>query len=117
MSRSRIVYSSDGGRACPGCGWPAADCRCSAATAVGTEKIPQRPSARLRIEKKGRGGKTVTVIEGLPRNDAFVAELARALKRACGAGGTAGDGAIEIQGDVRERVRALLAERGVSVRG
>jgi translation initiation factor 1 len=59
----------------------------------------------------------VTVLDGLPRNDAFLAMLARDLKRACGAGGTIGDGTIEIQGDVCERVRALLSARGFTVKG
>jgi len=117
MSERRLVYSTGGGQACPGCGWPVASCRCSAGSREGAEEVPARPEARLRIEKKGRGGKTVTVIDGLPRNDAFLAGLARDLKRACGAGGTVGEGAVEIQGDVRERVRALLAARGFLVKG
>ena len=59
----------------------------------------------------------MTVVAGLPRNEAFLASLASELKRACGTGGTAADGAVEIQGDQRERLRPLLAARGFSVRG
>ena len=81
------------------------------------EPVPDRVVARLRIEKKGRGGKTVTFVEGLPRNPAFLDELARQLKRACGAGGTVGEAAIELQGDLRERLRDVLAKRGFTVRG
>jgi translation initiation factor 1 len=71
----------------------------------------------LRLEKKGRGGKSVTVVAGLPRNRAFLATLAADLKRACGTGGTAGDDAVEVQGDQRERLRPLLLARGYAVRG
>jgi translation initiation factor 1 len=74
-------------------------------------------TARLRIEKKGRGGKTVTLVEGLPRNAAFLEALARDLKRACGAGGAVVEGSIELQGDLRERLREVLAKRGMLVRG
>jgi translation initiation factor 1 len=71
----------------------------------------------LRLERKGRGGKTVTVLAGLPRNAAFLAGVASELRRACGTGGTATDEAVEIQGDHRERLRALLAAKGWTVRG
>lgn len=71
----------------------------------------------LRLEKKGRGGKSVTVVAGLPRNAAFLGALAAELKRACGTGGTAADEAVEIQGDQRERLRPLLAAKGWLVRG
>lgn len=74
-------------------------------------------TARLRIEKKGRGGKSVTVIDALPDNGPFLEELAKALKKACAVGGTAKPGAVELAGDVRDRVRALLAARGFIVKG
>ena len=112
----RVVYKSDGGKVCPRCGWPEVDCKCSSAAGA-NEAVPDKVVAKLRIEKAGRGGKTVTVIDGLPRNTAFVGELAQELKRACGAGGKAGDGAIELQGDLKERVRALLLTRGFVVKG
>ena len=59
MSNSRLVYSTDGGRTCPKCGWPLDNCQCSKTRA--TESVPDRVVAKLRMEKKGRGGKTVTV--------------------------------------------------------
>jgi translation initiation factor 1 len=111
---SRPVYETGRGRLCPSCGWPVDDCRCSKAAA---EPVPPRVSCVLRLEKKGRGGKTVTVVAGLPRNDAFLATLAAELKRACGTGGTAADGAVEIQGDQRERLRPVLSAKGWKVRG
>jgi translation initiation factor 1 len=79
--------------------------------------VPARVVAKLRVEKAGRGGKAVTVIYDLPRNAAFLKALARDLKQACGAGGTVQDDAIEIQGDLRERIRALLLTKGFGVKG
>jgi translation initiation factor 1 len=111
---SPVVYSTETGRACSRCGWPERDCRCSAA---GEEPVPERLVARLRIERAGRKGKTVTVVDALPANTAFLADLARDLKRACGTGGTAGDGRVEIQGDHRAPIRRLLAGRGWTVKG
>ena len=112
---SRIVYSSGVGRVCPTCGWPVADCKCSSANQ--SEKVPARPVAKLRIEKSGRGGKTVTVVDGLPNNAAFLKELSQELKKACGVGGAVGEGAVEVQGDQRPRVREYLSKKGFIVKG
>ncbi len=79
--------------------------------------MPAKLACVLRLEKKGRGGKTVTVVDGLPQNADFLSSLASELKRACGTGGTVAEGRIEIQGDQRERLRALLKSRGLAVRG
>jgi translation initiation factor 1 len=114
VSGSRPVYETGRGRLCPKCGWPADDCRCSKG---GDEPVPAKVSCVLRLEKKGRGGKTVTVVAGLPRNQGLLAGLAAELKRACGTGGTATDEAVEVQGDHREKLRALLAAKGWTVRG
>ena len=113
---SRPVYStgpSGGGELCPKCGWPKRDCRCSTSF---DEKVPERVVAKLRIEKSGRGGKTVTVIDGLPKNAAFLAALATELKKALGTGGSALESAVEIQGDRREAIRARLAAKGWTVK-
>jgi translation initiation factor 1 len=111
----RIVYSTGTGKMCPACGWPVSDCKCSSRAA--TESVPARIVAKLRMEKKGRGGKTVTVVYDLPRNDAFLKDLCRELKRACSTGGAVADGAIELQGDLRDRIRELLAKKGFVVKG
>jgi translation initiation factor 1 len=79
--------------------------------------VPTRLVAKLRTEKKGRGGKTVTVVYGLPENTEFLKELSQELKRACGTGGTIVEGAVELQGDLRDRVRDVLAKRGYVVKG
>lgn len=77
--------------------------------------------AILRIEKQGRGGKTVTVIDGLPKTNFFLKDLTKKLKNACGSGGTflmdGKDGVIEIQGDKREQIRTLLAKEGIKSKG
>jgi translation initiation factor 1 len=114
VRNGRPVYETGKGRLCPRCGWPVDDCHCSKAA---EEPVPARVACVLRLEKKGRGGKSVTVVAGLPRNQAFLAGLAAELKRACGTGGTAADGAVEIQGDQRERLRPLLAAKGWVVKG
>lgn len=112
----RTVYSTAAGRVCPGCGWPAADCKCST-NRQGDEPVPSRIVAKLRMEKKGRGGKTVTVVDGLPRNAAFLKALTSELKRVCGTGGTAAESAVELQGDQRDRVREYLQHKGFAVKG
>ena len=79
--------------------------------------MPDRIVATLRIEKAGRGGKTVTVVAGLPRNAALLKTVCGDLKRACGTGGAVGDGTVEIQGEARDKVRANLVARGWRVKG
>lgn len=113
-STSRPVYSTERGSLCPKCGWPVSDCRCSKSF---DEAVPERIVVKLRIETSGRGGKTVTVVDGLPRNAAFLAALASELKKALGTGGAARDSTVEIQGDRREAIRARLAARGWTVKG
>jgi translation initiation factor 1 len=115
--RGRTVYSTATGGICPKCGWPQKACRCAANLAPADEPVPEKIVARLSIERAQRGGKTVTAIAGLPRNEPFLAALASELKRACGTGGTVADGRVEIQGDQRERLRELLARRGWTVKG
>jgi translation initiation factor 1 len=69
------------------------------------------------MEKKGRGGKTVTVVYDLPRNTEFLRNLGQELKRACGTGGAVADDTIELQGDLRDRVREFLSKKGFVVKG
>ena len=115
-TNARTVYSTGTGRVCPGCGWPDSDCKCS--SRIGREEaVPARIVAKLRMEKKGRGGKTVTVVYGLPRNEGFLKELTQDLKRACGTGGTTIEDGVELQGDLRDRVRDCLQKKGYAVKG
>jgi translation initiation factor 1 len=109
-----LVYSTGAGRICPGCGWPVRDCTCSKPA---DQAVPARIVAKLRMEKKGRAGKTVTVVDGLPSNGPFLKELCQELKRACGTGGAVAAATIELQGDLRERVREVLLKKGFVVKG
>ena len=116
QGKGRLVYSTGVGSICPGCGWPERDCKCSSHAAA-SESVPDRIVAKRRMEKKGRGGKTVTVVYDLPRNAAFLKELCSELKKTCGTGGAVDDGAIELQGDLRDRVREVLTKKGFRVKG
>jgi translation initiation factor 1 len=115
-SKGRLVYSTGVGSICPSCGWPEKNCQCSRKGAP-LEPVPDRVIAKLRVEKKGRGGKTVTVVYGLPNNAAFLKALCVELKTACGTGGAVADAAIELQGDLREQVRERLKKKGFVVKG
>ncbi len=84
-----------------------------------TQQPPKQPSdgtVRLRREVKGRGGGTVIVITGVPLGDPALKELAGALKKRCGCGGTVKDGVIEIQGDHRDTLLNELQARGYRVK-
>ncbi|HUP57430.1 MAG TPA: stress response translation initiation inhibitor YciH [Bdellovibrionota bacterium] len=115
----RLVYSTDPAlnRKCPQCKELESECTCVA------EQDPKAYKfvAILRIEKQGRGGKTVTVIDRLPKNELFLRNLTTLLKKKCGSGGTylmdGRDGVIEIQGDKRELVRAALLKENIQSKG
>jgi translation initiation factor 1 len=81
------------------------------------ERKPEAPKgparAVVRMERKGRRGKEVTVIEQLGLRDSALQECLKALKGALGCGGTVEGDALVLQGDHRDRVGALLEERGV----
>lgn len=113
----RTVYSTATAGKCPVCGWPQRSCTCSSRKARADAPLPSRIVARLRMEKKGRGGKTVTVVYDLPKNDAFLKDLAQRLKRDCGTGGAVTDAGIELQGEMRDRVRGILQRLGYTVKG
>jgi translation initiation factor 1 len=109
-----IVYRSDVGRICPGCRRPIAQCACK-----DTRGKPARPgTGTVRVSRvtQGRGGKAVSVISGLPLDEAALAALAKQLKQRCGSGGTVREGTIEIQGEHRDKLVAELALRGYSAR-
>jgi translation initiation factor 1 len=110
----RLVYSTDGGRinTCPTCGQPYKQCRCDQpSTSKKSDGI-----VRVMRDRKGRGGKTVTVINGVMGSEAELNVLAQQLKKFCGSGGTVKDGNIEIQGDHCEKVMAKLGELGYNVK-
>jgi translation initiation factor 1 len=102
-----LVYSTDTGRMCPACRQPVAQCVCKKSVAPPTDGV-----VRLFFETKGRGGKGVTVVRGLGLAEPELTALGKKLKAACGVGGTAKDGVVELQGDHRDRVLALLQAQG-----
>lgn len=101
-----LVYSTEVGRVCPGCGQPVAQCACKAKLRPVGDGI-----VRVSRETAGRKGKGVTVVRGLPLDDAALAALAKQLKAHCGSGGTVKDGVVEIQGDHADKVMAWLKAR------
>jgi translation initiation factor 1 len=106
------VYSTEHGRMCPTCNRPLSQCECRRKNAL------PRGDGILRVarETKGRKGKGVTLITGLPLNAIELQNLAKDLKQKCGTGGTVKNGAIEIQGDHRDAVVNELKNRGYSAK-
>jgi translation initiation factor 1 len=104
---SGLVYSTDSGRHCPDCSQPVDACTCKQQPTPAGDGI-----ARVRRESKGRGGKTVTTISGVPLAEAALKELAAALKKRCGCGGALKEGVIEIQGDHVALLLEELLKRG-----
>ncbi|WP_027590952.1 translation initiation factor Sui1 [Pseudomonas sp. RL] len=102
-----LVYSTDGGRHCPDCNQPLGACVCKEAVVPEGDGV-----ARVRRETKGRGGKTVTTVSGVPLAGDELKDLASALKKRCGCGGALKDGVIEIQGDHVELLLGELLKRG-----
>ncbi len=108
---SRLVYSSDN-QICKKCGKPHADCRCQQEPAGGSGD----GIVRVGRETKGRKGKGVSLVTGVPLEGEALAQLARRLKAKCGSGGTVKNGVIEIQGDHRDRLMAELTKEGFTVK-
>ncbi len=119
MADSKLVYSTDPklNQDCPKCKEKISECTCSKEQDIKSYNF----FAVLRIEKQGRGGKTVTVIDGLPKVNVFLKDLTKTLKNSCGSGGTfhmdGKEGKIEIQGDKRDQIRTLLAKQGIKTKG
>ena len=78
---------------------------------------PQETCLKLRIEKKGRGGKAVTVIYELPDNPQYFKKLLKELKNFCGTGGSQKESTLEIQGDQRDKIREFLLKKGFQTKG
>lgn len=108
---SELVFSTnpDLNKKCPRCKKLLTSCTCKIdAVPIGGSVI----IASIRLEKKGRGGKTVTVVECLPANEEYLKNLAQTLKKRCGSGGTfkinEKGGVIELQGDKQSTIKSEL---------
>ncbi|MDZ7831736.1 MAG: translation initiation factor Sui1 [Desulfobacterales bacterium] len=109
---SRLVYSSESGGMCPQCNKPLKKCAC------GHDKAVSAGDGIVRVsrETKGRKGKGVTLITGLPLDAEPLKQLGKQLKAKCGCGGTVKNGIIEIQGDHRDLVVKELKQQGFTVK-
>lgn len=107
-----LVYSSEHGSMCPTCKQPKTQCTC--------KKQMHVPSSdgvvRVRFETKGRKGKGVTVITGVPLGDSELKNFVKQLKTRCGSGGTLKEGVVEIQGDQCAVLIPVLQQQGWSVK-
>lgn len=106
-----LVYSTDGGRMCPLCRHTIAHCTCKAQVLPPTDGV-----VRVSLQTKGRGGKSVTLVKGVPLDAVALAVLAKQLRAACGSGGTVKDGVIEVQGDHVVTLMAALQKQSYTVK-
>lgn len=109
---SRLVYSTDQGRLCPACQQAVDRCRCRASKTP----PPGDGVVRIRRETKGRKGKGVSIVSGLPAGEDELKALAKELKQKLSSGGNIKAGEIEFQGDHRDRLKALLEAKGYRVK-
>lgn len=108
---ARPVYSSEVGRLCPKCGQAVKQCQCNQSQVVVGDGI-----VRVRHETKGRKGKGVTVITGIPCTGDELKGIAKKLKKLCGSGGAIKQQVIEIQGDHRPKLIEWLRQQGWTVK-
>ncbi len=123
MENSRLVYSTETGPTCPKCEKPESKCTCKKNRSSGPKKHPKKHSTdrgdgvvRIQRETKGRKGKAVTVVAGLPLEDNELQDFAKALKSRCGAGGSVKEGVILIQGDHRETLLEEIKKQGYTAK-
>lgn len=105
-----LVYSTELGRTCPQCTRAIDQCACEDDAPLGDGNV------KVSRESKGRGGKVVTLIHGLPLTQSELKQLAKTLKKKCGVGGAVRDGTIEIQGEQRDFLVRELTSMGYSAK-
>jgi len=107
-----LIYSTEYGKMCPECSKPKAQCICGQ-----NQSIPKNDGiVRLMRETKGRKGKGVTLITGVPLDNVGLKKLAKSLKQKCGSGGGLKNGVIEVQGDHRDVLERELGRLGYKVK-
>ncbi|WP_299179249.1 translation initiation factor Sui1 [uncultured Neptuniibacter sp.] len=112
---SGLVYSTEKGQLCSGCGEAVDACVCS--ELEDQQRLEGLDGVvRIRRETSGRKGKGVTTITGVPLPESELKTLAKKLKKVCGTGGALKDGVIEIQGDHREKLKGMLEKEGFTVK-
>ena len=111
-SNSRLVYSSSQGCICPKCEKYFEHCSCKQSSQQSSAPAKNDGIVRVGRETKGRRGKGVSLVTGVPLAGEELKKLAKELKQKCGTGGTVKDGVIEIQGDHRDTLIELLQARG-----
>ena len=120
MNDSRLVYSTETGRICSICGKPVSTCVCKkrkpAKVQKQTNRHPIDGVIRIQREIKGRKGKTVTTVFGVPLENEQLQQLARKIKARCGAGGSVKEGVIIIQGDHRQTILDELKKQGYNTK-
>lgn len=106
-----LVFSTEQGRMCPDCRNPTDECTCR-------EQSPPSGDGVVRVsrETKGRKGKGVTLVTGIPLAGKELKDFAKKLKAKCGTGGTVKDNTVEIQGDQRDILVPILQEQGWTVK-
>lgn len=115
----RPVYVTGIGRIkhCKRCGEPEDQCRCDQRPAGEIRPgVPRDGIVRVTLDRKGRGGKGMTLIMGVPGEAAEIAALGQALKKLCASGGAVKDDVIEVQGDHRDKVIVRLTALGYRVK-
>jgi translation initiation factor 1 len=107
---ARLIYSTSSGSICPECGRPIRECICNE---MKKEAIPSTPGVfKIFYDTKGRKGKGMTLIKGLPLSETGLLNLAKGLKQKFGTGGSVKDYTIELQGDHREEAAQELKKLG-----
>lgn len=112
---SRLVYSTEKGDLCPECREAQAQCVC--AELADQQRMSSLDGiVRIRRETSGRKGKGVTTISGVAQPESELKALLKRLKKSCGTGGSLSEGVIEIQGDHRDKIKAMLEKEGYQVK-
>ena len=112
---SGLVYSTEKGQLCSGCGESIDACACS--EIEDQQRLDNLDGiVRIRRETSGRKGKGVTTISGVPLPEPELKALSKKLKKVCGTGGSLKNGIIEIQGDRRDKLKLALEKDGFQVK-